>query len=321
MRFMNLPHPVEIDPTDLFMQYVRDARFPAQGNDGSIPIGSTSRVALCHEIMAAKDLSWSYEDVRAIVNRLVEWWDTDKARLNMMNMERFLSLPSLADEIKKPLWELVDTITTMVARHSDAIDGSDRNAVKRVVEEILEHGLPALRLEMACVSLFPECRDRILRRVKYEMTSTDNDVVVDALSAVRVVADRAAACAEEGGSDKEDLMKLLRSVGNRVRWRTDPAAAATLGMVANIVEVYPWILVDDIECSVLQGLHRLVDATSVNGPDGASMRKSEGGQEVSRKLLVRREAARLAHGLFRHYRQRGHDIPQTILAWEQVLPV
>ena len=316
--FLELPHPVDIDPVTLFMQYVRGAQFPTHRSDGSIRIGSTSRVALCSEIVASKDVPWSDEEVRSVMRRLVEWWDADKTHLKMKSMERFPLFPSIADEIKKPLWELVNTLTTMVARRSDSIDASVRDTLKRVVEELSEYGLPALRLEVACVSLFPECRDRILSRIEYEMTSTSNDVVVDALSAIHVAADRVVTDTEEGDSDKGDLMRLLRSAGTMVRWRRDAAVSTTVGMIENVVKNHPWIFDDDIECSVLLGLHRLVGDTVISGYGDTRIQGKEGRHEVSTKLHIRREAARLAYSLFEHYRQRGEDVPQAVAAWEQI---
>ena len=316
--FLKLPHPVEIDPVTLFMEYVHSAQFPAQKSDGSIRIGSTNRVALCNEIVASKDVSWSEEDVCSIMRRLVEWWDTDKTHLKMRSMERFQLFPSIADEIKKPLWELIDTLAVMVVRHSNSIDGSAREALKRVIEELSEYNLPALRLEMACVSLFPECRGSILSRMEYEMTSTSSDVVVDVLSAIHLVADRVAAGTEGGDADKEDLMRLLRSAGTMVRWRRDTALSTTVGMMADVVRIHPWIFVDDIECSVLLGLHRLVGDTAISGYSNTSIQGNESRHEVSTKLHIRREASRLAYSLFQRYRQRGEDVPQAVSAWERV---
>jgi len=224
----------------------------------------------------------------------------------------------LADEVKKPLWELVDTLAVMVVRHSNSIDTGAQCALKRVVEEFPKYNLPALRLEIACDSLVPESRDRILSRVEYEMTSTSNDVVVDALSAIQVIADRVVTGTKECDSDNEDLMRLLCLAGNMVRWRRDTVVSTTLRTIENVVRTHPWTFVDDIECSVVQGLHRLVSDTAISGCGDMGVQRNENRYEISTKLQIRREAARLAYSLFEHYRQRGDYIPQAILAWEQI---
>ncbi len=46
--------------------------------------------------------------------------------------------------------------------------------------------------------------------------------------------------------------------------------------------------------------------------------KTAGVQDVSRKLLLRRAAARLSYRLFKHYRAVGDVIPEQIAVWEAV---
>ena len=314
--FLKLPHPVEIDPIALFMQYVRDARFPAQQSDTSIQLGFTGHVALCNAIMASKEVRWSDDDVRSIMRRLVEWWDADKVHLRRVELSS--SLPSIADEFKNRLSHLVTTLASMVVRRPDSMDEGTRKALKRVVEELSEHDLPALRLEMACVSLFPEWRNRIQCRVEDELASTSDEVVVDALDAIHMVGERVAAGTKVGGPDKEDLMRLIRSAGNMIRWQRNKMLSEAIAIVTKTVGTHSWIFVDDIEYSVLLGLNRLIDDTAIHGRGDARIRDTGSRWDMSTKLAVRRAAARLAYSLFEHYRQRGDDIPQAVSAWEQI---
>ena len=107
--------------------------------------------------------------MRSIVRRLVEWWDADKGNLKRMDVPG--PFPSISDDFKKHLSALVGTLTAMIVRHTDSLnDENTRNTLKRVVEEFPEYKLPALSVEMACVSLFPEWREEVLRRVEDELT-------------------------------------------------------------------------------------------------------------------------------------------------------
>ena len=150
------------------------------------------------------------------------------------------------------------------------------------------------------------------------MTSTRNDVVVDALSAIRNVADRVVVDTEEGNPDKEDVMRLMRSAASMVRWRRDAAVPMTIDTIANVVRIHPWTFVDEVEHSILLGLQRLVDDTAINRHRGTKFQEEENRMEVSTKLHIRQEAARLAYNLFEYYGQRGRDIPRAVLAWEQI---
>ena len=314
--FLNLPHPVGIDPVALFMKYVRAARFPVQQSDTQVELGLTLHVALCNDIVASKDVAWSDDDVRSVIRGLVEWWDVDKQHL--ISREPFPSFLSLADEFKRRLSYLLGTLAFFVVRRSDSIDDRTRRALNRVLEELSEYNLPALRVEMACISLFPDWRDRILSRVEDEMASAGDEVVVDALGAIQMLAERVAGGTRVHDSDEEDLMRFIRSAGNMVLWRRNTAVSLTIDMLKNELGMHPWCFVDDIEQSILVGLYRLIGDTSINGHRDSRIQQDGGAWDVSTKLRVRQSAARLAYSLFEHYRQRGDNVPKAVLAWAAV---
>ena len=311
---LSLPHPEEVDPVERFIRYVRAARFPAQESQGqtTIQIGANDRVALCHDICEARDIPWSRDDVHSIVQRLVQWWDNDKAHLLGVQVdEPFLGI---ANDLRKRLSDLVMTLATMVVRYPDSVpDENIRDTVKRVAKECSEYGVPALRLEVACSYVFATSRDSVLRRVKDAMASTCTDTVIDALKAMDLVSRRT-----ESESDGDDLMQLLRAAGQMIRWRRDTALWATMNAVGDIVSKHPWAFVDDVENGVLTGLGHLMTETVVGMENGGGIHRNTGFDDVSRKLLVRRAAARLSYRLFEHYRSVGDAVPETIRAWEAV---
>ena len=317
--FLKLPHPTGVDPVSLFMEYVRRARFPSQesGTSTRIGLGGDTGVPLCTEIIAAKDVPWTDEDARTIVHRLVEWWDADKGHSRRADSRG--PFPSVADAVKDRLSELLDTLAAMVARRSKSLtDESTRNAVKRAMEEQSEYRLPALRLEMACVPLFPEWRERVLGRVEEALASTSDGVVMDALSAIRVLSEGLAADTEAPDVAKQCLMALLRAASQKVLWRNKVVPSATMRTLADVVGRHPWSFAGDVERSVLLGLARLIGETAIQGV-GAGREKMDGaGQGVWMKLLIRWAAARLAYRLFEHYRERGDAVPKEIAAWEEV---
>ena len=317
--FLNLPHPTRVDPVALFMEYVRRARFPAQesGTGTRIGLGGDTGVPLCTEIIGAKEVPWTDEDARTIVHRLVEWWDADKEHLRRADIRG--PFPSVADAVKGRLSELVDTLTAMVARHSKSLaDESTRNAVKRVMKEQSEYRLPALRLEMACVSLFPEWRESVLGRVEGALASTSEEGVMDALSAIQVLSERLTADTEAPDAAKHGLTGLLRAASQKVLWRNGVVPSATINTVADVVERHPWTFAGEVERSVLVGLARLDCGTAIQVTGGVREKMDGAGRDVWMKLLIRRAAARLAYKLFERYRERGGTIPKEIAAWKDV---
>ena len=316
--FLELPHPSETDPVRMFMQYVRGARFPAQQSKTQISInfGGIPGGALCVDLKASKDVPWSDDDVRSIVRRLIEWWDADKEHWKEMDAPKPVS--SITDDFGRGLSELVVTLAAMIVRRPELMDDeSSRNELKRVVEELSEYKMPALAVEMACVSLFPEWQERVLCRVEDEMASTRDKVAIDALTAIHVVSERAAASRDLADTEKEYVLRLLRSAIDMIRWQRRPVLSATINAVRDVLAMHPWTF-DNVERSVLVGLHRLIGDTAVHRAGTTTIDENGTREDLSAKLLVRRAAACLAYRLFEHYQERGEAIPETITAWEKV---
>ena len=207
----------------------------------------------------------------------------------------------------------------MVARYSKSLaDESTRNAVERVTKEQSDYRLPALRLEMACVSVFPKWRERVLVRVEEALASTSEEQVMDALRAIQVLSKRLTADTEVADAAKHGLMGLLRAASQKVLWRNGVVPSATINTVADVVERQPWAFAGEVERSVLVGLGRLVAGTAIQVAGGVREKMDGAGQDVWMKLLIRRAAARLAYKLFERYRERGKAIPKEIAAWKDV---
>ena len=311
--FLSLPHPEEIDPIDRFMQYVRDAEFPAQESPTrTSTMAGDPRVALCHDIFAATDVQWPEDDVRSIVRRLVQWWDNDKVHWPRVQADPpFLGI---ANDLRGGLSDLVMTLATMVLRYPDSVrDETIRDAVTRVAKECVEYGVPALRLEVACSYVYAASRDSVLQRLKDAMASACTNTVTDALYAMDVVS-RQTAAETEGG----DLLQLLRPVSQMIRWRRETALGMTMDAMGTVVNQHPWAFVDCVESGVLTGLSHLIAETAIGMESDGGVHGNTGFEDVPRRLMVRRAAARLSYRLFEHYRSVGDAVPETIRAWEAV---
>ena len=310
--FLSLPHPEKIDPVGPFMQYVRGAGFPAQKSETrtttEIPGGQSA--TLCRDICAATDVQWAEDDVRAIVGRLVKWWDNDKAHWRRVRVNG--PFPSIARDLEKRLFDLIMTLATMALRYPDSVgDDGTRDSLTRVAKECSEYGVPSLRLDVACSYAFAEPRDSVLERVTAAMESPCSGTVIDALYAMDLVSRRTPSESEGG-----DLLELLRAAVQMIRWRCETALGATMGMVGEVVAKHPWAFVDDVERDVLTGLRHLIAETDVRMGDDDGIHRKTGVEEMSRKLVLRRAAARLAYKLFRHYRAVDDVIPEQIAAWQ-----
>ncbi len=81
--------------------------------------------------------------------------------------------------------------------------------------------------------------------------------------------------------------------------------------------MHPWTFAADIERSVLEGLHHLIQETAILSPSGLHPHADDG-WGVATKLRVRRAAAGLAYTLSNHYQQCETPAPAVIGEWAAI---
>ena len=315
-QFLTLPHPAEVEPVALFKKYVRRTQFPIQTDPKTVTITRGRENTLCDEIqLARRHLDWSDEDVHSIVDRLVGWWDADKKNLKRTDIVG--PFGSIAGIFKKTFSSLVPTLVAMITPRFNPADGNAiRKILRRVTLELSEYGLPTLRLESACLHLFPERREDVLQQIEDGIASSTEEIVIDSLRAVLVVSERVESDAED--REREDLIRILHGVGQIVRWRRETGLPAAIDTIRHVTTRHSLIFADDREKLVLEGLHDMIADTSIHAPGSPRLDTDGDSLDVARKLDVRRAAAGLAYALSEHYAKRDDSVPGTISEWESV---
>ena len=312
---LKLPHPTRHDPVSSFKMWVLNARFPVQAGRKSISVEVGGGHTPCNEIVGGSGtVAWSSEEADTIVHRLIQWWDADKKYIkDVHDPDR---IGSITEALRQRFSDLVDALVAVISASFNLIDGSDtRDALERVARELPEHGLPALRLESAYVHLVTERRSELLQRIEDAIASSTEATVIDGLRAVWVMAERIDTSAETRA--KSDLLRVLDVTSQVLRWRREQGLPLAINTVAGITKMHPWTFATDIERSVLEGLHYLIEETAIHSPSGL-YRHADDGREVATKLMVRRAAAGLAYTLSNHYQQCGAPAPAVIGEWAAV---
>ena len=312
---LTLPHPTRHDPVSIFKMWVLNARFPVQAGRKSISVEVGGGHTPCNEIVGASGtVTWSSEEANTIVHRLIQWWDADKKYIeDVHDPDR---IGSITQALRQRFSVLVDALVAVISPSFNPIDGSDtRDALERVARELPEHGLPVLRLESAYVHLVPERRSELLQRIEDAIASSTEETVIDGLRAVWVMAERIDTAAETRA--KSDLLPILGMTSQVLRWRREQGLTLAINTVAGITEMHPWTFAADIERSVLEGLHHLIEETAIHPPSGLRLYADDGG-DVATKLMVRRAAAGLAYTLSSHYQQCGALSPAVIGEWAAI---
>lgn len=299
--FLKLPHPEGVDPISLFKKYIIGewSRIQANITERSNLIVKNE---LCTEIINA-NIEWSRDDINFIFDRLIEWWNADKRYLKMHYAPSFFAA-SAAEEYQGYLKHLVDVFETVILPNFNLIGDKNKEEMLRgLVEEFKDYDLPALRMEAACLDIFPEWKEDVIERIEDGMVGTDYRTISESLISVSVFVKRT-----EPKSDNKELIRILNILGEMVRWQKSTDLVPTLKIITSLLVEHDWTFSDEFKNSVLISLRRIAGNTSINveAPD------------VSERLAVRQQAARLAYELFEHYTKRGVPVPDEIKEWETI---
>ena len=302
--FLQLPHPPNVEPILLFKNYLQSEQFPIVKKSGNQNITLTGGVVpLCDEIVGASErIEWSEDDVNSILDRLVEWWDADKEYLKAE--DRPNPFGSLTDEFKARFARLVDVLAAVIsAKFNPGKENSRKEKLRRLVDELGDYGIPALRLQSACLPLYPAWREDLFEKIEIGMTSSNHATVIDSLKAVLVIAERS-----ESDADKNDFSRILNVLGQMVRWQKNPGLPSALFTIAQLTKKYPWAFSGEFERLTLMGLRNIArdTATNVDGVD------------FSDKLEIRCAAASLAYNLFENYTRQDNPVPDVITEWKAI---
>ena len=296
--FLDLPHPPNVEPEPLFKNYIQNEQFPIQQNGAPLTGG---HIPICEEIIHAKNyIEWSDEDICEIFDRLIEWWDSDKKYLRYGPTPFF----SMADEFKARFACLVNVLAAVVAPNFNISEKNNRKeTLQRLISELRDYGLYALRLESACIQIYPESREDVLERIENGMASDIPEFVFDSLEAILVMVKKI-----KSEEIEKDFSKILSTLGQIVRWRKNPGLPSALNRIAELITKHPWIFSDELERLTLIGLHHIAKDTATNA----------GGLDISEKLEIRESAAGLAYRLFEFYTEQSNSIPDVLNEWEAI---
>ena len=296
-----MPHPQNIEPIALFKNYIKREQFPIQANNPEKGISIThGNIPIFIDIInASKHIEWTDKEINSIFDHLIEWWDADKKYLKMGRQPS--PWGSTADEFKARFRKLVDILVVTITPNFNLNgENNKKETLMRLIVELKDHGVPVLRLESACLHIYPEWVDEVFERIYYEMTSSNLESVIDCLDAILVIVERA--------QDKIDSSKILALLGQMVLWQKKTCLPIALKTITTLVKKHSWTFTDELERSTLIGLHVITSDTSMNGND----------LDVFEKLPVREAAAELAYTLFEHYTKQSEPVPDAIIKWESI---
>lgn len=304
--FLRLPHPEEVDPAQLFKNYVKATPFPIQRNKHGKGVSITGgNIPIVHEIIGANGNGgsiWTAEDAAEILQRLLEWWDADNHRLSEKENwpEGFASIP---EEFRARFTRMVELLAEVVGpKLSDDSPGEIKTSYNRLLKEVRECGLPSLVAEAASLHVYPDQKADVYNRINEALISNQGNIQRDALKAIaRIILndDDAAASAVE-----PDPISMLSQY---LTWCPTHSVSLALWIIVRILENVPTSFSRSFEVATQRRLDRLLTDTAYDrgNPD----------LNFDEKLEIRRISSILAAAIWSYYNSRCLPVPEVVEKW------
>ena len=306
--FLRFPHPEDIDPDQLFKNYVKAAPFPVQKNKQDKGVGITGgNIPIVHEIIGANGNGgsiWTAEDAAEILQRLLEWWDADKDRLREKENvpEGFSSIP---EEFRARFARMLELLAEVVGPKLST-DSPDeiKTSLGRLLKEVREFGLPGLAAEAACLHIYPDQNADVYDRINEALISNQDNIQRDGLRAIaKIILDGYDAAASSVEHDPASMLSQY------LTWSPTHSISSALWIIVRILKNSPTSFSYCLEVATQRRLYRLLTDTAYDS-DNPDLNFDE-------KLEVGRISSILAAALWTYYSSRNLSVPETVEKWRE----
>lgn len=304
--FLGFPHPDDIDPAQLFKNYVKAAPFPIQKNKQDKGVVITGgNIPIVHEIIGANRNGgsiWTAEDATEILQRLLEWWDADKDRLSEKENvpEGFSSIP---EEFRARFARMLELLAEVVGpKLSTDSPNEIKTPLSRLLKEVREYGLPGLAAEAACLHIYPDQKADVYNRINEALISNQDNIQRDGLRAIaKIILDGNDAAASSVEPDPASILSQY------LTWCPTHSISSALWIIVRILKNSPTSFSHSLETAAQRRLDRLLADTAYDS-DNPDLNFDE-------KLEVRRISSILAAALWSYYNSRSLPVPEVVEKW------
>jgi hypothetical protein len=305
--FLDLPFPEGIDARGRFKKYLLETPLPIIGDTHKgVSLAGGNFPIIADLLGSANNIQWSESEIRALLVKLISWWDSDKQYLGSEEKdEDSIFLGSIPQEARARLVRLPNIMAVVISPIlSLGATEDEAKEIARLLEEAKGTHMPYLKAKLAFTSLFPQERRELLNEISKALSSSCKEAIVDALSAMLFSLESPQASTL---LSSEELEGLLSEAGDIVRWRYEPGLVSAMNTIGHFIRKQPDYFQAGLEARVLAGLHELVYET-----DPVTLEIVD----MPRDLEARKYAAALSFRLFEYYRSSSKEVPAPIREWE-----
>ncbi|MBU0473817.1 MAG: SIR2 family protein [Bacteroidetes bacterium] len=300
--FINLPHPKNINPENLLRKFISNSKFPIQATTKEKSIQFIgNHIPIFKEIIGTSSpkikYTWQINDISILVSNIVVWWDADKQYLRNDNNGFF---GSISEEFTNRFANLVVIFSRILATHYSSMNEKNKNEVLRILFELKDYNLPYLEALASFYNILPNKQKEIYLAVYKNLFSKSNSIISDSLSGAKKLIQN---------SDK-NCIALINVIGEIIRGLNTLELDSYLNVIADVVKDYPELVNTKLLKDIEIGLSNLVSETIILPYDS--------NEEFSKKLIYKRQVAKLSVALYKYYESKKSIMPNYLLQWKEI---
>ncbi len=304
--FLKTPHPEDIDPEQLFKNYVKSTHLPIQKykQDKSVSI-TKGKIDIIDEIIGANSSDsciWTEQDATEILQRLIEWWNADKDRLSDKETEN-IGFGSIPEEFQARFARMVELIAKVVgSKLSTELPEEIKSSLGRLLKEVRKNELPSLESEAACIHIYPEQKAGVNNRITEALISNQDNIKRDGLRAIaKFIFEGNDA---DASSVDPDPVSIL---GQYLKWCPTHSVSEALLIIFYVLRNSPTRFSQSLEQASQRRLNRLLTDTAYDSGDPDL--------NFDEKLEIRRISTILANELWTYYNSRSLPVAEVVKKW------
>ncbi len=296
--FIKLPHPKDVNPEQLFREYIKSVTFPTQyqpqtGDETNIPfikniIGTT---------IIGIEYKWKRKDINWLIDILVKWWNAEK---NYLNQNTNLLWDTVSDVSKKRFKRMIEIFSSVIYPNISLISKNKNEVIECLLNELEEYGMPDLEAKASFLELFPQKQNDLIKKIQRKLFSKSESDILDAVNAIRILP-------KEQFDQTSGLYTIICEM---IRSRTEVGLNIFIDAVStDFLNHHQFIdekILEDLEI----GLTNLIKETVIEPEDND--------ETVAKKLLCKMRAAFLIVRISIFMKQQGISIPNYIQSWKNL---
>lgn len=253
--FLNMPHPVDVEPLGLLRRYLSSNALPRMGKGGVISMYG-GRIPLLNEIKGTINkevhFDWDSDLLNKLCADIVGLWESDKDHLK--NEEKIFGA-SIKEELVGRLQDIETVLAGVVASGLQLVNQTNCKALAKMIAELEECGFPALRVKIALKDLWDNPMN-LEDEIQERMGSSEAKIVEDCLKTIYFL-----------DTKEEDVSKWVMLVSEYFRCNSIPGRNYIISGLSYFVQKEEYNQAFDIQRNLIIGLGRLFGDTVISVTD------------------------------------------------------